>query len=236
MRAIQIIQGNDHSLEASNINVVIDVIRAFTVAHYAFINGAQGIMLAGTVDEALRIKKRFPQYVLAGEIKGLPIPGFEIDNSPARLQALDLDGKMLIQKTTNGVRATLNSLNAEHVFVTGFSNARTTAAYIKRSLLKEENMTINLIASHPSGDDDLACAEYMAEILQSSDRVSTDQAITRIQQSAAAEKFYDDERPEFLREDISFCTKELPSDFVMKVNDHHDIPLIERVEVDNNAI
>lgn len=236
MRAIQIIQGHDHSLKASNINVVIDVIRAFTVAHYAFMNGVQGIMLAGTVDEAWRIKKQFPQYVLAGEIKGLPIPGFEIDNSPARLQASDLGGKMLIQKTTNGVRATLNSLNAEHVFVTGFSNARTTAAYIKRSLLKDEDMTINLIASHPSGDDDLACAQYMAEILQNSSRVSADQAIARIQQSAAAEKFYDDERPEFLCEDISFCTKELPSNFVMKVNNHNDIPLIERVEVDNNVI
>jgi len=227
MRKIQIIQGNDHSLEASNINVVIDVIRAFTVAHYAFMNGVQGIMLAGTVNEALRIKKQFPQYVLAGEIKGLPIPGFEIDNSPARIQAMDLDGKMLIQKTTNGVKATLNSLNAEHVFVTGFSNARTTAAYIKRRLLKEENMTINIVASHPTGDDDLACAEFMAGILQNSEQASADQIIERITQSAAAEKFYDAQRPEFLREDIRLCIQELPSTLVMKVNDHDGTPLIQ---------
>lgn len=233
MRAIQIIQGNDHSLETSNINVVIDVIRAFTVAHYAFMNGVQGIMLAGTVDEALRMKNQFPQYVLAGEIKGLPIPGFEIDNSPARIQDSDLDGKMLIQKTTNGVKATLNSLNADHVFVTGFSNARTTAAYIKRYLLKEEDMTINLIASHPSGDDDLACAQYMAEILQSSDRVLADQTVARISQSAAAEKFYDDERPEFLREDIRLCIQELPSTFVMKVNERNGIPFIQPFSINS---
>lgn len=233
MRAIQIIQGNDHSLEASNINVVIDVIRAFTVAHYAFMNGVQGIMLAGSVDEAFRMKNQYPQYVLAGEIKGLPIPGFEIDNSPARIQAADLNGKMLIQKTTNGVRATLNSLNAEHVFVTGFSNARTTAAYIKQNLLKEQDMTINLIASHPSGDDDLACAQYMAEILQSSDQVLADQTVARISQSAAAEKFYDDERPEFLREDIRLCIQELPSTFVMKVNERNGIPFIQPFSINS---
>lgn len=225
---VQIIQGHDHSLAASHIKVVIDVIRAFTVAHYAFINGVKEIVLAGTVEEALRFKEQNPEFVLAGEVKGLAIPGFEIDNSPARLLDADLQGKTLIQKTTNGVAATLHSLNAGHVFVTGFTNARTTAAHIKRNLLKEDDMTIHLIASHPSGDDDLACAEYMAGILQGTYRLSADQAITRIQQSVAAEKFYDEDRPEFVREDISLCTKELPSDFVMRVNVHRDgIPLIQ---------
>ncbi|OME90761.1 MULTISPECIES: 2-phosphosulfolactate phosphatase [Paenibacillus] len=228
---IQIIQGHHHTLEASHINVVIDVIRAFTVAHYAFINGVQGIILAGTLDDALRLKKIDPDFLLAGEIQGLPIPGFELDNSPVRLHNLDLREKFLIQKTTNGVTATLNALSTEHLFVTGFTNARTTAEFIKRNLLKEDNMMINLIASHPSGDDDLACAQYISEILQDTNRISAEETIERIRKSEAAEKFYDNEKPEFLQEDISFCIQEIPSDFVMKVNRNKNHPLIERFQV-----
>ncbi|MGG4094504.1 2-phosphosulfolactate phosphatase [Paenibacillus lautus] len=229
---IQIIQGHHHTLEASHINVVIDVIRAFTVAHYAFINGVQGIILAGTLDDALRLKKIDPDFLLAGEIQGLPIPGFELDNSPVRLHNLDLRKKFLIQKTTNGVTATLNALSTEHLFVTGFTNAKTTAEFIKRNLLKkDDDMIINLIASHPSGDDDLACAQYISEILQDTNRISAEETIERIRKSKAAEKFYDNEKPEFLQEDISFCIQELPSDFVMKVNLNKSNPLIERFQV-----
>lgn len=226
---IQIIQGHHHTLEASHINVVIDVIRAFTVAHYAFINGVQGIFLAGSLEEAFSLKKIYPEFILAGEIQGLPIPGFALDNSPVRLHQLDLRGKYLIQKTTNGVTATLNSLKADHVFVTGFTNARTTAEYIKRELLKDDDLTINLIASHPSGDDDLACAQYISGILQNSERLSVDETIERIQKSEAAKKFYDDEKSEFLQEDIKYCTKEIPSDFVMKVN--YNSPVIKKLPV-----
>ncbi|RAR40609.1 2-phosphosulfolactate phosphatase [Paenibacillus sp. MDMC362] len=228
---IQIIQGHHHTLGASHINVVIDVIRAFTVAHYAFIRGVQGIILAGTLDDALRLKKIYPDFLLAGEIRGLPIPGFELDNSPARLHDFDLREKFLIQKTTNGVTATLNALSTEHLFVTGFTNARTTAEFIKRNLLKDDGMMINVIASHPSGDDDLACAQYIAEILQDTNRISAEQTIERIRKSEAAGKFYDIEKPEFLREDISFCIQEIPSDFVMKVNLNKNHPLIERLQV-----
>ena len=228
---IQIIQGHRPTLEASHINVVIDVIRAFTVAHYAFINGVQGIILAGTLDDDLRLKKIDPDFLLAGEIQGLPIPGFELDNSPVRLHNFDLREKFLIQKTTNGVTATLNALSTEHLFVTGFTNARTTAEFIKRNLLKEDNMMINVIASHPSGDDDLACAQYISEILQDTNRISAEETIERIRKSEAAEKFYDNEKPEFLQEDISFCIQELPSDFVMKVNLNKNNPLIERFQV-----
>lgn len=227
---IRMLQGHNQSPKAAHINVVIDVIRAFTVAHHAFLRGAQGIIPAATVDEALELKRLNPDFILAGEIKGLLIPGFELDNSPARLQEFDLQGKLLIQKTTNGVTAALNALNAEHVLVTGFSNARTTAEIIKDRWLRDEETTINIIASHPSGDDDLACAEYIADLLQRSDCVTPEATIQRIRASEAAKKFYDNGQPEFLEEDLSLCTQEVPSDFVMKVNIRNGMPLIEKVK------
>lgn len=227
---IRIMQGHNRLPEPAQINVVIDVIRAFTVAHYAFLNGVQGIIPVAGVDEAMKLKELHPDFILAGEIKGLLIPGFQLDNSPVRLQQFDLQGKFLIQKTTNGVTAALNAMNAEHVLVTGFSNARTTAQFIKERLLGHEEMSINIIASHPTGDDDLACAEYIADILRQSGYVTPELTIDRIRSSEAAMKFYDTGQPEFLEEDISLCTLELPSDFVMKVNIRNGMPLIEKVK------
>ncbi|WP_409288331.1 2-phosphosulfolactate phosphatase [Peribacillus sp. SCS-37] len=226
---IQIFRGADPELPRADVNIVIDVIRAFTVAHYAFANGVRGIFLARTVEEARRYRSENPGYMLAGEIGGLPIDGFELDNSPVSLLKADLDGKYLIQKTTNGVTAALHASGARHVLVTGFSNARKTAEYV-RNLTAENQGPINIIASHPSGDDDFACAEFMREIISGA-MPDADITAARIRNSAAAQKFADDACPEFDAADIVYCTKEEPSDFVMKVSYDRRIPMIERVVI-----
>lgn len=232
MLNIEIMQGGGKMPAASDINVVIDVIRAFTVAHQAFIHGIKGIFLAATPEEAFCLKKEKEGCLLAGEEKGLLIGGFDLDNSPARIRRADLRGKFLVQRTTNGVKATLNALNAEHVLITGFSNARTTAEYIKARWLKSNpSITINIIASHPTGDDDLACAEYISGILRGTFAPSAEETRLRILGSEAAQKFYDPGKPEFLPEDMEFCSAELRSDFVMAVNRLNRIPFVEKVIV-----
>src|SRR5699024_10460482 len=121
----------------------------------------------------------------------------------------------LVQKTTNGVRATLNCLSSEHVLVTGFTNAKTTSEFIKYQLFNEID-SVNIVASHPTGDDDLACAEYMKSILEGDKSISAEEVIQRINQSHVAAKFLDEENPAFASEDIVECTKELDTNFVMK--------------------
>ncbi|RFU68555.1 2-phosphosulfolactate phosphatase [Bacillus sp. V59.32b] len=228
---VKIYQGNGHRLAASDINIVIDVIRAFTVAHYAFLNGAKEILLAGTIDEAVALKEMYPHYLLAGEVKGLPIDGFDLDNSPYRISMHDLMDRTLVQKTTNGVKATLHALDARHVFVTGFSNAKTTARYVQ-SLGKQANnsLQINIVASHPTSEEDLACAEYMKKIIVGEKILDPEDVAVRIKASRAAEKFFDETKPEFDPRDMSFCTRELNSSFVMKVNQASRIPSIERIQ------
>lgn len=167
---IAIYQGHHHSLAPADINIVIDVIRAFTVAHYAFIGGAKEILLVRTADEAFALKDTYPDYVLTGEEKGVGISGFDLDNSPKRMAGQDMADKRLIQKTTNGVTAALGALNAKHLFVTGFSNARTTAEHVKK--LAANDCVMNIVASHPSGDDDMACAEYIKGIIEGTNAVT----------------------------------------------------------------
>lgn len=229
--AVSIIQGSNCVPGSSDIHVVIDVIRAFTVAHVAFLNGVKGILLAESLHQAFRYKEEHPEYLLAGEVRGLPISGFDLDNSPKRLDHIKVEDKYLIQKTTNGVKAALNAMNAEQVLVTGFSNAGTTARYIRKIYMANHaDPSIVIVASHPTGDDDLACALYMKGILEGTNEPTAEQTIARIKGSEAARKFFDPDRPEFDAADIAYCIQELNSEFVMKVSLRDHIPTIERIQ------
>lgn len=227
----EIVQGHDDVLPSAGAHVVIDVIRAFTVAQVAFMRGVREIWLARDVDAARQMHQRHPETLLAGEIAGLPIADFHLDNSPATMDAATVAGRTLIQMTTNGVQAALNAMQAEHVFVTGFANAARTACHLRalRSTLRDPR--IRLVASHPSSDDDLACAEYMAGILQGDGQPQADEVRRRIRRSDVAQKFLDPQRPEFPVADLEWCAREIPVSFVMRVIQPGDTPIIVREEV-----
>ena len=227
MIQINIYQGNDLVLPDADINVIIDVVRAFTVTHCAFIQGAKEIMLVPTAEDAFHLKRTYPEVLLAGEINGLPIDGFDLDNSPVNISDSVLTGKTIIQKTTNGVKATLNSLNAKTILVTGFSNANATITHISKLCKKNSVKIINLIASHPSSDEDMACAEYIKSMLLHSQN-KTEETQRRILNSSAVKKFLDPTIPEFDPGDIEYCTEPLAPEFVMLVT-HHNIPTIQKV-------
>ncbi|WP_112179881.1 2-phosphosulfolactate phosphatase [Paraliobacillus zengyii] len=228
---IYIYQGATAPPTVASITIVIDVIRAFTVAHYAFLQGANRIYLAEKVEQAFQIKNEHTDYLLTGEIDGLAIKGFDLDNSPYNIKQKNLVRKTLIQKTTNGVKVTLNCLSSEHIFVTGFTNAKKTAEFIKNKLITNKIKVINIIASHPNGDDDLACATYIKSILDGSNSMSNKEVKERIIHSHVAERFLDEGNVAFNFEDILYCIKELNTNFVMKINKSSEIPVIERVNV-----
>lgn len=227
MMQINIYQGNDLVLPDADINIIIDVVRAFTVTHYAFIREAKEIILVPTAEDAFRLKREYPESLLAGETSGLPINGFDLDNSPVNISDSVLTGKTIIQKTTNGVKATLNSLNAENILVTGFSNANATIAHISKLCKKSSVKIINLIASHPSSDEDVACAEYIKSMLLHGQN-KTEETQRRILNSSAVEKFLDPAIPEFDSGDIEYCIKPLAPEFVMLVS-NDNIPTIQKV-------
>jgi len=212
---IEIFRGNDLTLPDADANVVIDVVRAFTVAHYAFLRGAEEIRLVPDVAEALAVRDAYPEVLLAGEIGGLPIDGFDLDNSPRRFAGAELQGRTLVQKTTNGVEAALHSLGAPTVLVTGFSNARATAEYLLQKF-GGSRAKINLVASHPTGDEDLACAEYIRALIRG-EAMEEEAVRRRIYGSDTAQKFLDPARPEFDAVDIDYCAEPLEPEFVMQI-------------------
>ena len=67
--------------------VVIDVLRATTTIAAALANGARGVVPAATSEDAVKMTANLERdgFVLAGERKYLPIPGFTLGNSPREM-------------------------------------------------------------------------------------------------------------------------------------------------------
>src|SRR4051794_41699153 len=105
-------------VEAPSVAVVVDVMRAFTVAAWAFAQGAEKIVLAESLDEALALKVRHPDWVALKD--GPPAPGFDTVNSPGLLRSLDLGGRTVVQKTTAGTVGALAVKEASLVLCASF--------------------------------------------------------------------------------------------------------------------
>ena len=88
--------------------VVVDVIRAFTTAAYAFGSGAAEIYLVDDVEEALVFKDARPGTIALGENRGLRPAGFDFPNSPAMVSRVDLTGRTLVQRTSAGTRGVVS--------------------------------------------------------------------------------------------------------------------------------
>jgi 2-phosphosulfolactate phosphatase len=141
--------------------VVIDVIRAFTTAAFAFAAGAQEIMPVDTVPAALALRARFPDALVMGsDSDRFPPAGFDLGNSPAELSGADLHGRRIIQYTPNGTRGIVRSAGAETLLASSFVCARATVEYIKR--LSPARVTF--VVTGAEGED-RDCAGYMAGLL-----------------------------------------------------------------------
>ena len=92
--------------------VVVDVLRAFTTAAYAFAAGARRIWLVDSVAEALAIKAARPGTLAMGEDGGRRIPGFDFANSPAEVSRADLRGRDVVQRTSAGTRGVVAASGA----------------------------------------------------------------------------------------------------------------------------
>lgn len=211
-----------------DIAVVIDVIRAFTFAKTAFDNGADRILLAEEADTARDLAAAHADSLLAGEIDALPIEGFDFGNSPAQIAGLDLSGRTLVHRTSNGTRMAIKALEcASHVLVTGLSNAQATAQAV--ATLAEDGATkLLLVATHPTGDEDVACGDLLLTFLGQEGGISQDQAFDRTQGSEAAAKFLDPMQPDFPATDMVHVLAMDPPDYAMQVTLDAGVPTVRK--------
>lgn len=160
---------HSRALEARGVVIVIDVIRAFSVAVYAFAGGAQSLWLVRTVEEAQALRQREPDALLIGEVGGRLIEGFDFNNSPSQMAAADVRGRLLIQRTGAGTRGAVAVENATHLLLCSLTNAQATAMYARKLAEASEGIVTLFPTAFfeeiaPPNEDSI-CADYIEALL-----------------------------------------------------------------------
>jgi 2-phosphosulfolactate phosphatase len=169
--------------------VVIDVIRAFTTAAYAFGSGAAEIYLVGDVREALAFKAAHPGSIALGENRGLRPAGFDYPNSPAMVSRVDLTGRTLVQRTSAGTRGAVAATHADRLWAASLACASATARAVDEAGLGEPTYVITgrfEDSPEASGDDDKMTAELIerARIGRPLDAAATSTALLATNEAA----------------------------------------------------
>jgi len=117
--------------------VVIDVLRATSTMITALASGAAAIIPVEEIAEALAIRQRRPEVLLAGERDGLRIGAdltggveFDLGNSPREYTREKVAGRTIVTTTTNGTRALRACATARTTLVGSFLNLRATASQL----------------------------------------------------------------------------------------------------------
>jgi 2-phosphosulfolactate phosphatase len=200
----RIVEGADGARGARGVVIVIDVMRAFTTAAYAFAAGAVEIDLVATVDEALSL----PGFRM-GEVGGRLIPGFDHNNSPSQLVGQRLSGRRAVLRTGSGTRCVAEATEATEIWLGSLVVASATV----RALSNRSEVTFVVSGAPAEGEEDLACAELMAAWLQRAS-YSRESVVATVKSSRAAARHRSDDL-DFPLEDIDCAVAIDAFDFAM---------------------
>lgn len=117
--------------------VVFDVLRATSTMITALANGAEAIIPVAEIPEALALRQKNPNLLLAGEREGVRIRAdlaggmdFDLGNSPREFTADKVSGRTIVMTTTNGTRALRACAGARMILVSSFLNLRATTNWL----------------------------------------------------------------------------------------------------------
>lgn len=148
---------DDHAI------VAIDVIRATTVAVTA-VAGGRRCLVAANLDDAIALRERIGNAILAGELGGHMPFGFEMNNSPADLVGRDDVDRPLIMLSTSGTETMLGAAGStQGAYVACLRNVTAVARF-----LIGRHRHVAVIGAGSRGEfreeDQMACA-WLADIL-----------------------------------------------------------------------
>ncbi|CUI16730.1 2-phosphosulfolactate phosphatase [Candidatus Protochlamydia naegleriophila] len=207
--------------QAKGLCIIIDVLRAFTTAAFAFAAGAKEIIFVSTQEEAFQKYENDPTLMLMGETFGRPISGFHFGNSPAEFEDLSLKGHRLVQRTSAGTQGVVGCRHAEHLLVASFVVADATLEQIKQ--LSPSHVSF-IVTGMEDGDEDLALADYLIARLQGQE-VSSSSFLERVKGSPEGKAFADPALPGFAARDLELAIQIDRFPFAMEV-----------IEIDGNLI
>lgn len=164
--------------EARGTVVVIDVLRAFSCSALMFHYGVRDLALVRTPPEALAFRDDDADYLVAGEVKGVRVDGFDIGNSPADIVSKGASlfrGRRVAVRSSAGTQGVLAAATlADRVLLGSYMTAAATAAYIRDqahvdALTHGRETAVTIVAMgfeglRPSVEDE-RCGDYLEHLL-----------------------------------------------------------------------
>ncbi len=141
--------------------LVIDVLRASTTIAVALANGARKIIPFESAEEAVTRSKAFERsdVRLAGERRMLPIPGFDLGNSPGEFTTEAVRGKTILLATSNGTVVLAGTHAARATFVGSYVNFSAALAVLRGHARRGDDIAILCAGSERQfALEDAACA------------------------------------------------------------------------------
>ncbi|MDQ6859973.1 MAG: 2-phosphosulfolactate phosphatase [Verrucomicrobiota bacterium] len=143
--------------------VVFDVLRATSTIITALAHGAAGVIPVSEISEALAVRERTPDVLLAGEREGLRISDeFEFGNSPREFTSERVHGKTIVTTTTNGTRALRSCAHAQQVLVGSFLNLSATVKQL-RTMTADSLLLVCGGTFERAAYEDVLCAGAVAD-------------------------------------------------------------------------
>ena len=208
--------------------IVIDVLRAFTTAAFAFAAGAKEIVLVSTVEEALTLREKTPGALVMGEVNGVPPDGFNFGNSPTEIARQNLNGKRLIQRTSAGTQGVVRSVNADTLLVGSFVCAGAIANFVKQQSPNVVTFVNTGVFPSRDGDEDIACSDYLTALI-SNQQPDPAPFIQRVLHSTTGQMFTDPRKPELTEADLQTVIQIDKFDFAMQVQRQDDLLILNKV-------
>lgn len=219
----------DGAADSCGVVVVVDVLRAFTVAAVGLARGATSVRCVATVEEAVAARREFPRSLLMGEVDGRPVPTFDLANSPSHMLRAAVSGRTLIHRSTAGTQGVVRAApKASALYAASFLSARATALKVATHDSKEVTFIVTG-AGDDSGDEDQACAEYIAALLNG-DRPDPIPYLDRVLHSRAAQKFLGCSDPDFPAGDVGLAMALDVVDFALAIEVEDGVPVIRAME------
>lgn len=209
--------------------IVVDVMRAFTVAAWAFARGAEKIGLASSESEALALKQGRSGWPALKD--GPPADGFDAVNSPGLIASADLTGRTVVQKTTAGTVGALAVASAPLVLCASFVVAGATTRFLRTQ--GAGSVTFVVTGEDGHAEEDLACAQYISQRAMGRD-VEVAPYLHRASASRAAADLADGLRRGYQgvhRDYVELCLEADRFSFALVASQEEDLTVVRAVTV-----
>ena len=139
-----------NAVQRNDVIIVIDILRCTSTIITALTHGARAIIPLQTISAARSKAAEHPQYLLAGERRGVKPAGFVLGNSPLEFTRDCVADKTIVMTTTSGTAAFARVKGHPFVVVGAFLNAAA-AAQTALTLSEQNHLNISFALSGKRG-------------------------------------------------------------------------------------